>query len=178
MTWLRQPSQDDENPSYSSGSERSYAPERPSTPEPANRADSVVRKKAVIGSSIKIKGELTGGESLTIDGTVDGRISLEGHTLTLGSNARIKADVKADAVVVAGDLTGNIEARERVEIAPTGIVRGDVATPRISIADGASLKGSVDTNCNREVAKMEMPRSSGPDQTAEKTEKAEKKVTA
>jgi cytoskeletal protein CcmA (bactofilin family) len=171
MTWLRQPSQSDENPSPSSPPERSYAPERQPAPEAPSRTDSVVRKKAVIGPSIKIKGQLSGDESLTIDGTVEGKISLEGHTLTLGSNARIKADVKADAVVVAGDLTGNIDARERVEIAPTGVVRGDVATPRISIADGASLKGSVDTNRNREVAKMEMPKTPAQERPEEKVEK-------
>lgn len=172
MTWLRQPSQNEETPSYSP-----TPPARPTPPEPSHRTDSVVKKKAVIGPSIKIKGELTGDESLTIDGTVEGKISLKGHTLTLGPDARIKANIEADSVVVAGDLTGNIDASQRIEIASTGTVKGDVCSPRITIADGACLRGSVDTNRGREVATMEMPPTSSSNEEKKALED-EKKATA
>jgi cytoskeletal protein CcmA (bactofilin family) len=176
MPWLRQDAQNEETPSYSNAP-RPNRTERPTTPEPTQRTEPVVKKKAVIGPSIKIKGELTGDESLTIDGTIEGKITLKGHTLTLGPDARIKANVEADAVVVAGEITGDIEAVERIEITSSGTVKGDVSSPRITIADGACLKGSVDTNRGREVAKMEMPRtSSAKDDT--KTEKDETKATA
>jgi len=97
-----------------------------------------------IGPSIQIKGELQGDEDLTIDGRVEGKIDLRDHNLTIGPNGKIKADLYANAIIVAGDVTGNAFAAERVEIAPTGRLTGDIASPRITIADGAHFKGSVD----------------------------------
>ena len=97
-----------------------------------------------IGPSIQIKGELQGDEDLTIDGRVEGKIDLREHNLTIGSNGKIKADLYARTIVIAGDVTGNAYAAERVEIAPSGRLTGDIASPRITIADGAHFKGSVD----------------------------------
>ena len=97
-----------------------------------------------IGPSIQIKGELQGDEDLTIDGRVEGKIELRDHNLTIGPNGKIKADLHANTIVIAGDVQGNAFAKERVEIAPTGRLNGDIASPRITIADGAHFKGSVD----------------------------------
>ena len=97
-----------------------------------------------IGPSIMIKGELQGNEDLTIDGQVEGKIELRDHNLTIGPNGKIKADLHANTVVIAGDVHGSVHAKERVEIAPTGRLTGDIASPRITIADGAHFKGSVD----------------------------------
>jgi cytoskeletal protein CcmA (bactofilin family) len=97
-----------------------------------------------IGPSIMIKGELQGNEDLTIDGHVEGKIELRDHNLTIGPNGKIKADLHANTVVIAGDVQGSVHAKERVEIAPTGRLTGDIASPRITIADGAHFKGSVD----------------------------------
>ena len=97
-----------------------------------------------IGPSIQIKGELQGDEDLTIDGRVEGKIELRDHNLTVGPNGKIKADLFAKTIVIAGDVTGNAHAAERVEIAPTGRLTGDIHSPRITIADGAHFKGSVD----------------------------------
>jgi cytoskeletal protein CcmA (bactofilin family) len=97
-----------------------------------------------IGPSIMIKGELQGNEDLTIDGHVEGKIELRDHNLTIGPNGKIKADLHANTVVIAGDVQGSVNAKERVEIAPTGRLTGDIASPRITIADGAHFKGSVD----------------------------------
>ena len=97
-----------------------------------------------IGPSIQIKGELQGNEDLTIDGRVEGKIELRDHNLTICPNGKIKADLHANTIVIAGDVQGNAFAKERVEIAPTGRLNGDIASPRITIADGAHFKGSVD----------------------------------
>jgi len=97
-----------------------------------------------IGPSIMIKGELQGNEDLTIDGQVEGKIELRDHNLTIGPNGKIKADLHANTIVIAGDVQGSVHAKERVEIAPTGRLTGDIASPRITIADGAHFKGSVD----------------------------------
>jgi len=102
------------------------------------------RGMALIGRSVVIKGELDGSEDLTIEGHVEGKIELRDHTLTVGPNGRIKAQVFAKAVVVLGELVGNINASEKVDIRDNGSVDGDVVAPRVAIAEGAHFRGSVD----------------------------------
>jgi cytoskeletal protein CcmA (bactofilin family) len=121
------------------------APE-PATITPSYNPQPTVRHtgSANIGPSIQIKGELQGDEDLTIDGRVEGKIDLREHHLTIGPNGKIKADLYARNIVIAGDVTGSAYAMERVEIAPSGRLSGDITAPRITIADGAHFKGSVD----------------------------------
>ncbi len=97
-----------------------------------------------IGKSVVIKGELTGSEDLTIEGHVEGTIQLRDHVLTIGSNARIKAQVFAKSVIVLGEVTGNVTATEKVDIRDNGSVDGDIISPRVAIAEGAHFRGSVD----------------------------------
>ena len=100
--------------------------------------------KVNIGKSVIIKGELSGSEDLTIEGQVDGKIELRQNVLTIGPNGRIKAEIFAKAVVVQGEVSGNITATEKVDIRDAGSVDGDLAAPRIAIADGAHFRGSID----------------------------------
>jgi cytoskeletal protein CcmA (bactofilin family) len=97
-----------------------------------------------IGKSVVIKGELSGSEDLTIEGHVEGRIDLKGNVLTIGPNGKIKAEVFAKSVVVLGEVTGNVTASEKVDIRDNGSVDGDIASPRVAIAEGAHFRGSVD----------------------------------
>ncbi len=97
-----------------------------------------------IGKSIVIKGELNGSEDLTIEGQVEGTIQLRDHVLTIGPNGRIKAQVFAKAVVVLGEVTGNVTASDKVDIRDNGSVDGDLVSPRVAIAEGAHFRGSVD----------------------------------
>ena len=99
---------------------------------------------ANIGKSLQIKGELSGSEDLTIDGAVEGKIVLNGHDLTIGQNGHVTAEVGAKSVVVGGDLKGNITADDKVEVAATGTMKGDIRAPRVVLADGARFKGSID----------------------------------
>ena len=99
---------------------------------------------ASIGKSITIKGELSGGEDLTIEGQVDGTIELRDHVLTIGPNGRIKAQVVAKSIVVLGHVIGNLTATEKVDIREKACVEGDVVAPRVAIADGSQFRGSVD----------------------------------
>jgi cytoskeletal protein CcmA (bactofilin family) len=101
---------------------------------------------AQIGKSVFIKGELSGSEDLYLDGQVEGSIALKGNSLTVGPNGQIKGSVEAKGVVVQGKLEGNIHASERVELRKSAIVTGDITTQRISIEEGAYLKGKVDVN--------------------------------
>jgi cytoskeletal protein CcmA (bactofilin family) len=97
-----------------------------------------------IGKSVVIKGELNGSEDLTIEGHVEGTIQLRDHVLTIGANGRIKAQVFAKAVIVLGEVTGNVTASDKVDIRDGGSVDGDIISPRVAIAEGAHFRGSVD----------------------------------
>lgn len=99
---------------------------------------------AHIGKSVIIKGELSGSEDLYVDGQVEGSIELAGNQLIIGPNGQVRANVNAKGVVVQGKLDGNIRASERVELAKSAIAVGDVSTKRITIEDGAYLKGKVE----------------------------------
>ena len=121
----------------------------PSAAAPAVQSESSPQRAAErgnvnIGKSVIIKGELTGNEDLTIDGHVEGTIQLKEHVLTIGANGRIKAQVFAKTVVVLGEVTGNVTASEKVDIRENGSVDGDIVAPRVSIAEGAHFRGSVD----------------------------------
>ena len=97
-----------------------------------------------IGKSVIIKGELSGSEDLTIEGQVEGKIELRQNVLTIGANGKIKAQVFAKAIIVQGEVHGNITASERVDIRDNGSVDGDLSAPRVAIADGAHFRGSID----------------------------------
>jgi cytoskeletal protein CcmA (bactofilin family) len=97
-----------------------------------------------IGKSVVIKGELNGSEDLTIEGQVEGKIELRQNILTIGPNGRIKAQVFAKSVIILGEVTGNVTASEKVDIRDNGSVDGDIASPRVAIAEGAHFRGSID----------------------------------
>src|SRR5271169_717060 len=99
---------------------------------------------AQIGKSVVIKGELSGSEDLYLDGQVEGSIALKGNSLTVGPNGQVKGSVEAKGVVVQGKLEGNVQASDRVELRKSAVVTGDISTQRISIEEGAYLKGKVD----------------------------------
>ncbi len=99
---------------------------------------------ARLGPSLHIKGEISGNEDLTIDGSVEGLVQLEDRKLTIGATAKLTADVAAREVVVYGSVKGNLRARDRIEIKKDGSVVGDLTTARIMIEDGAYFKGSIE----------------------------------
>ena len=97
-----------------------------------------------IGKSVVIKGELNGSEDLTIEGQVEGKIELRQNVLTIGPNGKIKAQLFAKSVIILGEVTGNVTATEKVDIRDNGSVDGDIASPRVAIAEGAHFRGSID----------------------------------
>jgi len=117
---------------------------KPSPSPSAERETRMDSRLVNIGQSIKIVGELTGNEDLTIDGKIDGKIILKDHHLTIGSNGRINAEIDAKSVLVNGEVVGNIRADDKIELAPTGSVQGDLCAPRVALADGSSFKGAID----------------------------------
>ena len=114
-------------------------------PQPNTTHDHRLEKSTVnIGKSVVIKGELNGSEDLTIEGQVEGKIELRQNVLTIGPNGKIKAQLFAKSVIILGEVTGNVTATEKVDIRDNGSVDGDIASPRVAIAEGAHFRGSID----------------------------------
>ncbi len=116
----------------------------PAAPQPESRRQQMEGDFVNIGKSVVIKGELNGSEDLTIEGHVEGKIELKDHVLTIGPNGKIKAAVFAKSVIVLGEVNGNVNASEKVDIRDGGSVDGDIVSPRVAIAEGAHFLGSVD----------------------------------
>jgi cytoskeletal protein CcmA (bactofilin family) len=120
-----------------------------------------------IGKSVVIKGELNGSEDLTIEGHVEGKIELRENVLTIGPNGKINAEVFAKAVVVLGEVAGNISATDKVDIRENGSVEGDIAAPKVAIAEGAHFRGSIDMqHAGKPAAAGSRPASALPDANA------------
>src|SRR5579864_2906301 len=132
-------------------------PERPTTSTPSAPAmtasepvsaprpvTTTTADQATIGKSLVIKGEVTGSESLYIDGRVEGSINLSGNRVTVGRNGVVSANINAREIVVLGKVRGNMTASDRVDIRSDGSLTGDVIAARISIEDGAFFKGGID----------------------------------
>lgn len=103
-----------------------------------------LRTPAYLGPGLKIKGEITGNEDLRLDSKFEGSISIGGFRLTVGPNSRVDGEIKAREVVVAGQVNGNINARDRLEIKKGSSVVGDMSTARIMVEEGAYFKGSIE----------------------------------
>ena len=121
----------------------------PANPAPATERSSDANRgmekgPVNIGKSVVIKGELTGSEDLTIEGHVEGKIELRQNVLTIGPNGKIKAQVFAKSVIILGEVTGNVTATEKVDLRDNGSIDGDIAAPRVAIAEGAHFRGSID----------------------------------
>ena len=124
-------------------------PARPAPPssalDSASRAGaSTAGDQATISKGLFIKGEISGSESLYIDGKVEGSILLNGNRVTVGRNGQVAASITAREMVVLGKVRGNVAATDRVDIRAEGALTGDVAAARISIEDGAFFKGGID----------------------------------
>jgi len=150
----------------------SSAPNMTSTasePAPVRPLTTTTADQATIGKSLVIKGEVTGSESLYIDGRVEGSINLSGNRVTVGRNGVVAANINAREIVVLGKVRGNLTASDRVDIRSDGSLTGDVIAARISIEDGAFFKGGIDI---RKGGQPQQPKANGEDKSAPAPEAA------
>ena len=114
-----------------------------STPSPSTepRRSS---ERATIGPSIIIKGDLSGGEDLVIEGRVEGKVDLKQHNVTVGRSGRVKADIFGKVVTIEGEVDGNVFAQEQAILRQAGAIRGNITAPRVILEDGSRFKGSID----------------------------------
>ena len=142
------PTQQGQSPSPTSTPEQPAARPVPVQQQPTietpRAATSSVGEQASISKGLSIKGEITGTESLFIDGKVEGSISIPGNRVTVGRNGQVAANITAREIVVLGKVRGNMAASDRVDIRSEGSLTGDVTAQRISIEDGAYFKGGID----------------------------------
>jgi cytoskeletal protein CcmA (bactofilin family) len=122
------------SPSFEAPAPRSATPQAPAS----------TGEQATIGKSLMIKGEVTGSESIFIDGRIEGTITLPGNRVTVGRNGQVAANISAREIVVLGKVRGNCQAADRIDIRAEGSLTGDVTAARISIEDGAFFKGGID----------------------------------
>src|SRR5271157_5312410 len=115
--------------------QNTYTPVKPAT-SPMDQAN--------IGRSLVIKGEISGSESLFIDGRVEGTINFPENRVTVGRNGNVAANINAKEVVVMGKVQGNVDCADRLDIRSEGVLAGDVITHRFSVEEGAVLKGGVE----------------------------------
>jgi cytoskeletal protein CcmA (bactofilin family) len=113
--------------------------------------------QATIGRTLVIKGEISGSEALYIDGRIEGKITMPESRVTIGRNGKVDASITAREVVVMGKVTGNIECSDRVDIRSEGSVHGDISTVRISVEDGAALKGGIQVRSEGKPAQAQQP---------------------
>jgi cytoskeletal protein CcmA (bactofilin family) len=123
----------------------SFTPTTPNQLTPVKTMTSPI-EQATIGRTVVIKGEISGNESLYIDGRVEGSVTFKDHRVTVGRNGVVQANISAREVVIMGKVTGNVECSDRVDIRSEGSLTGDVVSARISVEDGAMLRGSVQLN--------------------------------
>jgi len=116
-------------------------PPQPSAPQSQPPS---AKEQALIGSSIKIEGSLSGGEDLFVEGHIDGKIELDQHNVTIGTNGRIKADIHGRSIIVMGEVKGNLYGSEQIILRKSSKVRGNLFAARVSLEDGSDFKGSID----------------------------------
>src|SRR5271166_824814 len=131
-------------PTPSPEPQRSNTPPAPETPVATRPATVTPQEQATLGKSLVIKGEVTGSESLYIDGRVEGSINLPGNRVTVGRNGVVSANIAAREIVILGKVRGNMTASDRFDIRSEGSLNGDVVAQRVSIEEGAFFKGGID----------------------------------
>ena len=149
----------------------SMSDSEPETSEPvarrnAPRASSGGAERATIGRSITIKGEVTGDEDLLIQGTVDGSIDLKQHSVTVGPEGEVNADITGRVVTVEGVVDGDLTGHDQVILRSSAKVKGDIKAPRVILEDGANFRGGVDMGSSssggREAERSSPTRASAP----------------
>ena len=131
-------------PSPAPEPQRSYTPPAPEPPVATRPAAVTPQEQATLGKSLVIKGEVTGSESLYIDGRVEGSINLPGNRVTVGRNGVVSANISAREIVILGKVRGNMTASDRFDIRSEGSLTGDITAQRVSIEEGAYFKGGID----------------------------------
>lgn len=114
------------------------------TPSPSTSSVSSAGKTAVLGATIKVKGDISGEENLLIEGQVEGSVSLSSHELTIGKTGKLNANLTAKNIRIDGQVDGDIIGKEKVIVTSTSQIKGNIVTPKMTLEEGARFKGTID----------------------------------
>ncbi|WP_339866360.1 polymer-forming cytoskeletal protein [Pseudohongiella nitratireducens] len=132
-------------PAHSSGASSTGHSTPSPTPAPTSSAPaSVSSKSAVLGATIKVKGDISGEENLLIEGQVEGSVSLSSHELTIGKTGKLNANLTAKTIRIDGEVDGDITGKEKVVVTSTSQIKGNIVTPKMTLEEGARFKGTID----------------------------------
>jgi cytoskeletal protein CcmA (bactofilin family) len=121
---------------------------RPASPAPTPSRSAAPSSPARLGPSIALEGKLSGDEDLLVEGRFRGEIQVPAHQVTVGSDGRIEGEVRACAIVVEGEVRGNLTASQQVLVRASGSVHGDIRAPRVALDQGCRFKGAIDMEPN------------------------------
>jgi cytoskeletal protein CcmA (bactofilin family) len=137
------------------------SPAPQNTPVPVPRSAVIAQpSRAVIGPTVTIKGDLSGEEDLLIEGRVEGKVEFRHHSVTVGKNGRIKADIYGKSIMVEGNVEGNLFGDEQLIVRQSGTVRGNIVSPRVALEDGSNFKGSIDMSPKDKPSAISVPEKS------------------
>jgi len=132
-------------------------PPRPTTPPPAPGRVAAPSSPARLGPSLSLEGKLTGEEDLLVEGRFRGEIQVPEHQVTVGSDGRIEGEVRASAIIVEGEVRGNLTATQQVLVRASGRVHGDIRAPRVALDQGCRFKGAIDMEPNSKATPADLP---------------------
>jgi len=121
----------------------------PETPLPATPAPSTASQSSLIGNTLLIKGEVFSEDEILIEGRIQGKINVKNRVI-IGVNGNVEAEVEAREVIIKGKVTGNIKGAQRVEIVPSGVLHGNINSPRVVIADSGVFEGNIEMHGREE----------------------------
>lgn len=114
-------------------------------------------EKSVMGATLSFRGEIFGKENVVIQSELEGLVDLRNYSVTVGKSGRLKADIYGKNVIIEGIVVGNIVGFDSVKVTNTGSVKGNVTSPRVTLEDGARLKGSIDMDVKKNKTEEEKP---------------------
>jgi cytoskeletal protein CcmA (bactofilin family) len=141
------------SPASPGGSSDSPSP----SPSPSPSSASAQRRRVThIAAGSRVEGIVTGPTELLIEGEVDGEIRVDSAVM-IGTEGVVRGPIAAQVVRVGGRVIGDVQASDRVEVAPSGGLEGDISAPRVVIAEGAFFKGRIDMRSDRDKEKDKAP---------------------
>jgi cytoskeletal protein CcmA (bactofilin family) len=134
---------------------------------------------ARLGPSLALEGKLSGEEDLLVEGRFKGEIQVPAHQVTVGSDGRVEGEVRANAIVVEGEVRGNLTASQQVLVRASGRVHGDIRAPRVALDQGCRFKGAIDMEPTVKAGPADLPeRREGRDARREREAAARELVVA
>lgn len=130
---------------------------RPAAPPPPPARPPAPSSPARLGPSLQLEGKLSGDEDLLVDGRFRGEIQVPEHQVTIGGDGRVEGEVRANAIVVEGEVRGNLTASQQVLVRASGRVHGDIRAPRVALDQGCRFKGAIDMEPNVKATPADLP---------------------